>query len=124
MFVIALLVLPILTTRYASSMWVVVALISLAAAAHQAWSANILTLPTDMFPKKAISSVVGIGGMAGSVGGILFPLLIGYVLDTAAQSGNKTAGYDFIFVICGIAYLLAWIVIQLLVPTIQKVSLD
>ncbi len=123
MLIIAVLVLPIILTKYASDMWVAVALISLAAAAHQAWSANIYTLATDMFPKKALSSVVGIGGMAGAVGGLLFPLLIGSLLDAAIANGNKTAGYNFIFIICGFAYLLAWIVIQLMVPKLEKARL-
>src|SRR3954453_2664697 len=122
MFIIALLVLPIVTARFATNISVIVTLISLAAAGHQAWSANIFTLVSDMFPKKAISSVVGIGSMAGSVGGFLFPILIGYVLDAAAASGNKTAGYNLIFIICGVAYLLAWIVIQVLMPKLQKAA--
>ncbi len=113
----------VIATRYASSIWMVVALISLAAAAHQAWSANILTLPTDMFPKRAVSSVVGIGSMAGSVGGILFPVFIGYILDAATQNGNKTAGYNTIFIICGFAYLVAWGVIQLLIPKMEKADI-
>lgn len=123
MFLIAVCVLPIITVKYATNMWAVVALISLAAASHQAWSANIFTVATDLFPKRAVSSVIGIGSMAGSVGGILFPILIGYVLDTAAAAGNKTAGYNFIFIICGVAYLLAWCALQLLVPKMQRVEL-
>lgn len=120
MLIIALIILPIVTARFATGISVIVTLISLAAAGHQAWSANIFTLVSDMFPKKDVSSVVGIGSMAGSVGGILFPILIGYVLDTATAGGNKTAGYNFIFIICGVAYLIAWIIIQLLVPKLQK----
>ena len=120
MFIIALLVLPIVTARFTTNINVIVTLVSLAAAGHQAWSANIFTLVSDMFPKKAISSVVGIGSMAGSIGGFLFPMLIGYVLDAAIASGNKTAGYNFIFIICGVAYLLAWIIIQVLVPKLQR----
>ena len=102
MFIFALCVLPIMTARYATNMWVAVALISLAAAAHQAWSANIFTVASDMFPKKAISSVVGIGGMAGSVGGVLFPLFVGYILDVYKNLGNSTAGYNIIFFVCGL----------------------
>ncbi len=124
MLIIAFIVLPIAAARFATSISIVVTLISLAAAGHQAWSANIFTLVSDMFPKKDISSVVGIGSMAGSVGGILFPLLIGYVLDAAIANGNKTAGYNFIFILCGVAYLLAWIIIQLLVPKLQKADVN
>lgn len=78
----ALAVMPIMLAQYCSNIWQAVVLISVAAAAHQAWSANIFTTASDMFPKKAVSSVVGIGGMAGSIGGILFPWMVGYILDT------------------------------------------
>ena len=124
MLVFALLVMPIMLARYATSIWPAVALISLAAAAHQAWSANIFTTASDMFPKKAVSSVVGIGSMAGSVGGILFPLLIGYLLDTYKAAGDINAGYNIIFLICGLAYLLAWVVMHFLSPRMTPVKLD
>ena len=122
LFIFAILVLPLVTAQFITNIWLAVVLISLAAASHQAWSANMLILPTDMFPKKIISSVTGIGGMAGSVGGILFPLLVGYILDAAAKNGDKTSGYNIIFIICGFAYLLAWIIIQLFIPKIKKVE--
>lgn len=118
MFIIALCVLPIMLAQFTKNIWVAVGLISLAAAAHQAWSANIFTTVSDYFPKKDISSVVGIGGMAGSVGGILFPLAIGMILDHYKLLGNITAGYNIIFIMCGSAYLLAWIVMHFL--TINK----
>ncbi len=114
MFFIAVCVLPIMLAQFTKNIWVAVGLISLAAAAHQAWSANIFTTVSDYFPKKDISSVVGIGGMAGSVGGILFPLAIGIILDHYKILGNITAGYNIIFIICGSAYLLAWIVMHFL----------
>ena len=114
MFIIALCVLPIMLAQFTKNIWIAVGLISLAAAAHQAWSANIFTTVSDYFPKKDISSVVGIGGMAGSVGGILFPLAIGMILDQYKLLGNITAGYNIIFIMCGSAYLLAWIVMHFL----------
>jgi ACS family hexuronate transporter-like MFS transporter len=117
-------VVPIITARYFSNMWMVVALIGLAAAAHQAWSANIFTCASDMFPKKAVSSVIGIGGMAGSVGGIIFQPLVGWILDYFQRAGNKALGYNLIFLICGFAYLLAWLVMNLLAPTMKQVELD
>jgi ACS family hexuronate transporter-like MFS transporter len=123
MFIVAVLVLPIVTAQYASSMWVVVALISLAAGAHQAWSANIFTTASDMFPQKALSSIVGIGGMAGAVGGMLFPLVVGNLLEYFKEAGDKNAGYNIIFVICGFAYLLAWLVMHLLAPKMKRVEL-
>lgn len=114
MFFIAVCVLPIMLAQFTKNIWVAVGLISLAAAAHQAWSANIFTTVSDYFPKKDISSVVGIGGMAGSVGGIFFPLAIGMILDHYKLLGNITAGYNIIFIMCGSAYLLAWVVMHFL----------
>lgn len=108
MFLFALAVLPIVLAQFATGMWQVVGLISLAAAAHQAWSANIYTTASDFFPKQAISSVIGIGGMAGSIGGFLFPFLIGYLLDTYKAAGNLNGGYNLLFTLCGCAYLIAW----------------
>ena len=123
MFIFAICVVPIITARFATNIWIAVALISLAAAAHQAWSANIYTTVSDMFPKKAISSVIGIGGMAGSVGGIFFPLFIGYLLDHYKLLGNINTGYNIIFFICGFAYLTAWIIIHFLSPKMDPVEL-
>jgi ACS family hexuronate transporter-like MFS transporter len=116
MFIFALCVLPIMSAKYATNMWVAVALISLAAAAHQAWSANIFTVASDMFPKKAISSVVGIGGMAGSIGGVLFPIFVGYILETYKLLGDSTSGYNIIFFVCGLMYMLAWAVMHFISP--------
>ncbi len=124
MLIFGLCVLPIIAAKYAFNIWQAVALISLAAAAHQAWSANVLTLVSDMFPKKAISSVVGIGGMAGSVGGMLFPLLIGFILQAAKDAGNITTGYNIIFALCGFAYLAAWVIIHVLTPKMEQVKLN
>ena len=121
MLIFALLVLPIMLAQFTKNVWVAVALISLAAAAHQAWSANIFTTVSDMFPKSAISSVVGIGGMAGSVGGILFPILVGYLLDHYKALGNIGTGYNILFMVCGSSYLLGWISMQLFAPKMEKV---
>src|SRR5262249_48322013 len=103
MIIFACLVLPIFAVTSASD-WGAVFLIGLAGAAHQAWSANLFTTASDMFPKKAVASVVGIGGMAGSFGGILFPLYTGKLLDQFKASGNITTGYAILFGICGSAY--------------------
>ncbi|HEY9488581.1 MAG TPA: MFS transporter [Chryseosolibacter sp.] len=118
--VAALCVIPIIVTRYTTDMWVVVALISLSVAANQAWSANIFAIVPDMFPKKAISSVVGLGGMAGAIGSVLFPVFIGYILDFYKNAGNIVAGYNVIFLVCGSSFLLAWLSIHLLAPKLQK----
>ena len=117
----AIAVVPIVFAQYCDNIWQAVALISLAAASHQAWSANIFTTASDMFPKKAVSSVVGLGGMAGSIGGILFPLIVGYLLDTYKAQGNITAGYNIIFILCGGAYLLAWGIMHLFNPRNKQV---
>ncbi|MBL0742832.1 MFS transporter [Chryseolinea lacunae] len=119
----ALCVVPIMTAQFAGNVWIAVALISLAAAAHQAWSANIFTTVSDMFPKNAVSSVVGIGGMAGSIGGMLFPLLVGNLLDHYKTAGDITVGYNILFVICGFGYLLAWGMMHLLAPKMERVKL-
>jgi len=124
MLIIALCVVPIIAARYTTDIWIAVGLISIAAAAHQAWSANIFTTASDMFPKRAVSSVVGIGGMAGSVGGALFPLFIGFVLDYYKLLGNIITGYNIIFTMCGCAYLLAWLIMHWLTPTMKPVKLD
>ncbi len=121
MFIFAICVVPIMTARYATNIWQAVALISLAAAAHQAWSANIYTVASDMFPKKAISSVIGIGGMAGSVGGIIFPIIVGSLLDSYKAEGNINGGYNIIFILCGSAYILAWGIMQFFAPKNERV---
>jgi MFS transporter, ACS family, hexuronate transporter len=115
-------VVPIYFVRYTSGIWPAVWLISLAAAAHQAWSANIYTIGSDIFPKQILSSVIGIGGMAGSVGGILFPFAIGIILDHFKTIGLLGTGYNVIFGICAMAYLLAWLVMHLLSPKMKPLN--
>lgn len=114
MLIAAFCVVPVVTARFTGNVWIAVALLSLAAAAHNAWSANIFTMASDLFPRSAVSSVIGIGGMAGAVGGILFPLLAGYLLDMYKLQHNISAGYNILFLICGSAYLVAWGIIHLL----------
>ena len=121
--VIAILELSIILTQYATNVWAVVALISLAVAAHQAWAANIFTTASDMFPKEAVSSVVGIGGMAGAVGGIFFPIFVGYLLDNYKASGNLSGGYNLLFTLCGFTYLITWVIIHMLTRKKNVVSL-
>jgi ACS family hexuronate transporter-like MFS transporter len=124
MLIFALCVIPIVTVRYFENMWAIVALISLAAAAHQAWSANIFTTASDMFPRRAVSSITGIGGMAGSVGGIIFQPLVGWLLDYFAKKNSVTTGYNFIFTICGSAYIVAWLAMHFFAPKQTRVDLD
>ena len=122
MFIFACCVVPIFFVRYTNGIWPAVWLISLAAAAHQGWSATIYTVAGDMFPKKILSSVIGIGGMAGSAGGILFPFLIGIILDHFKLLGQLGTGYNIIFGICAGAYLLAWTIMQLLFKPANSVA--
>lgn len=124
MLIFAFCVVPVIFARYFTDMWIIVALISLAAAAHQAWSANIFTTASDMFPRRAVSSVVGIGGMAGSVGGIIFQPLVGWILDYFTKAGNKNIGYNLIFLICGLAYGVAWLAMHLFAPKQTRVELN
>lgn len=124
MLIFALCVVPIMLIQYSNSLWLAIALISLATAAHQAWSATIFTTASDMFPKRAVSSVVGLGGMAGSIGGTLFPMVIGGMLDHYKLIGNIGIGYNLLFTICGVAYLVAWTVMHFFAPKMEQVKLD
>ena len=121
--IVAFAVMPIFLVRYATSMWTVVGILSVTVAAHQAWSANIFTIVSDIIPKRAVSSVVGLGGMSGSIASTLFPLFVGILLDHYKVAGNIGAGYNILFIICGSAYLLAWIIIQLLTSKMKPVAL-
>jgi ACS family hexuronate transporter-like MFS transporter len=121
MFVSACLVVPIFAVTRVGD-WSAVLLIGLAGAAHQAWSANLFTSASDMFPKRAVASVIGIGGMAGSFGGIIFPLFSGKLLDRFQASGNITAGYAVLFAICGFSYLVAFVINHLLAPKFEVVE--
>ena len=104
--------------------WYAVLTIGLACAAHQAWSANIFTTVSDMFPKKAVASVTGIGGLAGATGGLLIAAAAGWLLDHFKIAGHVETGYGILFGICATAYLLAWIVMHLFVPKFKMVNLQ
>ncbi len=121
--VIAFLELSIILAQYVTNVWVAVGLISLAVALHQAWATNIFTTASDMFPKQAVSSVVGIGGMAGAIGGIFFPMFVGYLLDSYKESDNLSGGYNVLFTLCGITYLITWTIIHMLTRKRSLVTL-
>jgi MFS transporter, ACS family, aldohexuronate transporter len=112
MFICALAVVPIIFASRLNSMWEAVAIISLAASAHQGWSANLFTLTSDMFPRHAVGSVVGIGGFAGAIGGMVIAKITGYILQT-------TGSYLPVFIIAGTTYLVTLLVIHLLVPKLE-----
>jgi MFS transporter, ACS family, hexuronate transporter len=119
----ALAVVPIVATRYTDNMWIVVGLLCLAIAGNAAWSANIFTIVSDMMPSKAVSSVIGIGGMAGAVGGVLFEWGVGAVLDVYKSNNNLSAGYNVLFIFCGLSFLLAWLIIHWLTPKMERAKI-
>ena len=104
------------------SFWVPVLLIGVGASAHQAWSANIFTTVSDMFPKHSVGSVVGIGGMAGGFGGVFLSKLGGYLFDYYGALGQIRTGYMIMFSICAVAYLVAWAVMKTLVPRYKEIT--
>jgi ACS family hexuronate transporter-like MFS transporter len=104
------------------SFWMPVLLIGVGASAHQAWSANLFTTVSDMFPKKAIGSVVGIGGMVGGLGGVFITKLGGALFDKYKALGHIETGYTIMFSICAVAYLLAWMMMKTLVPKYKLIT--
>lgn len=104
------------------SFWMPVLLIGVGASAHQAWSANLFTTVSDMFPKKAIGSVVGIGGMAGGLGGVFITKLGGALFDKYKALGHIETGYTIMFTICAVAYLIAWVIMKSLVPKYKLIT--
>jgi ACS family hexuronate transporter-like MFS transporter len=117
MFACALFVLPVMFAMYIDNLWVAVGVVGLATAAHQGFSANLYTLPSDVFPRRAVGSVVGIGGLAGGVGGMLMAKYTGYFLDYIGS-------YTPIFIIAGSSYLLALLVVHLLSPRYELAKVD
>jgi len=116
MLICALLAVPVMFASYADSVWLAVLIIGVATAAHQGFSANLYTLPSDVFPRGAVGSVVGIGGMLGAVGGMVFSKYIGKVLE-------EIGTYTPIFIIAGSAYLIALLVVHLLTPKMEPVKI-
>ena len=117
MLICALCVTPIVFASSVDNQWVAVLIVGLAAAAHQGWSANIFTTASDMFPRKAVGSVVGLGGMAGAIGGMLIAKAAGYVLEF-------TGSYVPLFIIAGSVYLLALLIIHLLAPRLEPANVE
>ncbi len=117
MLICALAVTPIVFAATAKNLWVAVGLVGLATAAHQGWSANLFTTASDMFPRRAVGAVVGIGGFGGSIGGMVIATFTGFVLQF-------TGSYVPMFVIAGTAYLIALAIIQFLVPNLEPAKLD
>lgn len=125
MFIIALIPLVVLAAQPLGtiSFWYPVILIGVGASAHQAWSANLFTTVSDMFPKKTVGSIVGIGGMAGGIGGVLMTKLGGFLFDHYKALGHIETGYTIMFAICAVSYLIAWSVMKALVPKMKAVNI-
>ncbi len=117
MLICACAVVPIVAASLVKNLWTAVALIGLAAAAHQGWSANLFTLASDMFPKRAVASVVGIGGFGGAVGGMLIATFTGFILQF-------TGSYLPMFFIAGSAYLIALAIIHFLAPNLEPAAVE
>jgi ACS family hexuronate transporter-like MFS transporter len=128
MLIIAIFPLAVLTTQYFGDIqhfgtmakYLAVATICIGATAHQAWSANLFTTVSDMFPKKAVASVIGIGTMAGGIGGVIIQKLAGYVTD--AFKDNPQHAYLIMFTVCAMSYLIAWSIMKILVPRHQPIT--
>ena len=117
MLICALLILPVAASPYVESQWIAVILIGIAAAAHQGFSANIFTTTSDMFPRKAVGSVVGIGGFAGAMGGFFMNLGAGWLKQ-------NTGSYEIMFSIAAVIYLFALLIMHLLVPKLEPAKID
>lgn len=121
MFLFAVFVVPVFAVTHVD-VWFAVALIGLAGAAHQAWSATLFTSVSDIFPKRAVASIIGIGGLAGALGGMAFPPLTGRLLDAFKAEGDVTGGYSVLFTICAFAYLVTFALHHLLAPKFEPLN--
>ena len=116
--VAAVLIVPTMTAPRAGSMWVAVAIVGVAAASHQWWSANVFTCASDMFPRKAVATMVGLGSFAGAMLGMGFQRLTGRILEATHNN------YSIIFLYCGLAYVTAWVILHLLAPRLQPIEAE
>lgn len=125
MLIFAILVTPVFFAQSDSvSTWGAVGLISLAASSHQAWSANIFTTVSDAFPKRVVSSVTSIGGMAGAIGGAFVSIFAGHLLNFFKKAGHVETGYTIMFAIAACMYVLAWIIMNIFSPKVKKVTIE
>jgi ACS family hexuronate transporter-like MFS transporter len=125
MLIFAICVIPVVMAQAIGKInpWFAVLVIGIAASSHQAWSATLYTTASDMFPKKAVGSIVGIGGMAGAIGGILLSRLTGVLLDYYKALGHIKTAYYILFIFSGLAYITAWIIFNILAPKMKSVEL-
>ncbi len=118
----ALFAVPMFFVHNVHELWPVVLMIGLATAGHQAFSCNVYTMPSDLFPRQAVGTVLGIGGSAGAVGGMLMSLLVGWILQTTKDAGHGAQGYTIIFAMAAFTYLVAFAVIHILTPKMKRVE--
>ena len=122
MLIAVCLALPVMLIRFSDNVWLSIMIIAVAAAAQTIWKGILLTTVTDQFPRKAVSSVSGIGGLGGAVGGMLAAEGVGILLEAYKSGNNIQAGYNLIFVLCGLAYIIAIILLHILSPQLKKVK--
>jgi len=122
MLVAVCMALPVMLIRFSDNVWISVMIIAVAAAAQTIWKGILLTTITDQFPRKAVSSVSGIGGLGGAVGGMLAAEGVGILLDAYKTGNNIQGGYNLIFVLCGLAYIIAISLFHVLSPQLKKVE--
>ena len=123
MLLFAILVLPIFLVQYIS-LWPAVVIIGFAMAFHQAWSANLLTTISDIFPKKATASATSIGTMFATIVSLIFSYNIGSILDYWKRMGNIETGYSALFTFCALVYVIGWVVFNILTPKLEPINLD
>jgi ACS family hexuronate transporter-like MFS transporter len=123
MLICVLMALPVMTIRFSKDVWVSIMIVAIAAAAQTIWKGVLLTSVTDQFPKKVVSSVSGIGGLGGAVGGMLAAKGVGMVLDAYKAKGDLASGYNLIFVMCGLAYIVAISLFHIMSPKLSRVNI-
>jgi len=114
---------PVMAIRFSNDVWISIMIVALAAAAQTIWKGTLLTSVTDQFPKKVVSSVSGIGGLAGAVGGMLAAKGVGMLLDAYKAKGDIASGYNLIFVMCGMAYIIAILLFHIMSPKLSRVNI-
>ncbi len=126
MFIYSLFPMLVLSIQYVGriNMWFAILIIGIAGSAHQAWSANIYTNSSDMFPKQVVASVTGIGGLAGAAGAMLLAKFAGLLFDHYKALGDIRIGYGIVFAICASAYILAWLIMHLLAPRFEQIKMS
>ena len=112
----ALIILPVMLVSQTQNLWIAVGLISLAAAGHQAWASNIFTIVSDIYPKKAVGTMMGLSGFAGAVGGALSATFVGLLLET-------TGSYFLIFLVASSVYIINWLILKFSIKQIQPIEI-